>query len=154
MSTANKKIAADIARMAYHQKAQEDSLDELVIDIAVGYSISAVNSTDDEIQQDDEISSSEKSGSEINNGGFETQILFLLDAGPSESKIVDALGIKDNRSTVLNMSLSSEELYDLSEGMESIILDRELNKSFDPDDIAELERYKLLKKRLDDTISN
>ena len=57
---------------------EEDALDDAVHECAQAGSLDELNSTDDDAEQEDIISSSEIDASEINNGGVESQIEYLL----------------------------------------------------------------------------
>lgn len=57
---------------------EEDALDDLVYDSAQEKTLSQLNATDDENEQDRIIKEAERWASTINNGGFESQVEFLL----------------------------------------------------------------------------
>lgn len=65
----------------------ETALDDLVHETTQAESLDELNSTDDPARQEAIIASSEGYGSEINNGGFEDQIAYLLSQGVTEETI-------------------------------------------------------------------
>jgi len=69
----------------------EDALDELVHTTCQSDVEEALNSTDDEAEQEEIIGRAEHKASEINNGGFQSQIQFLIESGYSETSIREVL---------------------------------------------------------------
>jgi hypothetical protein len=57
----------------------DDALDEVVHDLAQEDTLDELNGTDNEDEQEDIISGSEERAGDINNGGFEDQVKFLLE---------------------------------------------------------------------------
>ena len=58
--------------------ADDDCLDELVLDGAGKLSSSLANESNEAVSQDEVISAGEEFGSELNNGGFAEQIAFII----------------------------------------------------------------------------
>ncbi len=58
--------------------ADDDCLDELVLDGAGKLSSSLANESNEAVSQDEAISAGEEFGSELNNGGFAEQIAFII----------------------------------------------------------------------------
>ena len=73
------------------QSGDDAVLDELVHETAQELSISALNELAGPAQQEEHISTIETLASDINNGGFERQIEYLLRVGVSRQTIEVAL---------------------------------------------------------------
>ena len=58
---------------------EEDALDDAVYDCAQEESLGSLNAEEDPEEQETIIGESESRASEINNGGFESQIEYLLE---------------------------------------------------------------------------
>jgi hypothetical protein len=83
----NEEIAERLATEFDSCDVPEDILDMMVYDNAQEDTLGDLNETDDEDKQEEIISGSEARASDINNGGFEEQILYLLGVGISEENI-------------------------------------------------------------------
>ena len=69
----------------------ENALDELVHDHAQEQDLDDLNTEEDESHQEKAIGETERSASDINNGGFESQIRFLLTCYNMEADLVQAM---------------------------------------------------------------
>ena len=81
---------ANLLRQA--ERSDDDSaLDELVHETVQEVGLPALNELPDLAEQESHISDKERQASQINNGGFERQIEYLLSAGVDAQAIRDAL---------------------------------------------------------------
>lgn len=69
------------------QSGDDAILDELVHDTAQETGLNSLNELPDPADQEDHISAIEGQASDINNGGFERQIEYLLQAGIAREAI-------------------------------------------------------------------
>jgi hypothetical protein len=83
----------DRDQLIEYASALEDSslLDEMVHDIAQEEGLGTLNNIEDEDDQESHISCVEEYASTINNGGYETQIDYLLDQGVTIEEIESEL---------------------------------------------------------------
>lgn len=72
-------LAVELAARLRAIGARQDCLDDLVIDVFAERSLSDVNATNDEAEQDASIAEAEGQAAEINNQGFEAQCLIILE---------------------------------------------------------------------------
>lgn len=73
-----------LIQLAFALNIPDDSLDEYVHDAAQEGSLGKLNETDNEDEQEDTISRSEQYASFVNNGGFWSQIRYLIEFTPPE----------------------------------------------------------------------
>lgn len=90
MSANYEAIADKLAQRARDLGADEHALDELVCDRAMD--ADELNALDDE-GAESRLDELEAGASEINNGGFASQILYLLECGVPQAEVELALGL-------------------------------------------------------------
>ena len=84
-------MSDDLASFLRHaeQSGDDSTFDELVYEIVQEVGLGALNELSDPADQESHIADRELQASQINNGGYERQIEYLLQAG------VDAQAIRD-----------------------------------------------------------
>lgn len=82
---------AQLQQVASQLHSDEDALDELVHETAQEVGLDTLNTLAADAAQDAHITTIEQAASEINNGGFETQLVYLLAARVSPETIREHL---------------------------------------------------------------
>lgn len=72
------KAAARLTQLATNLRLAEDAFDEDVYVLAGEASLDELNASESEGAQESTIATSERSASDVNNGGFDAQFRYLL----------------------------------------------------------------------------
>jgi len=76
-----------LLKMASEVGIADDDLDEAVYDAAQESGLGTLNTIEGAVAQESHIAGKERSASDINNGGLESQIRYLLEGGTTEADI-------------------------------------------------------------------